>query len=200
MPRKDIFQRYLDAGYAVTEMTRDRAESIVREFVKAGEVRRDNVQSRVDDLVDRSRRNTEQLLGVIRSEITSQFSQLGLATKDDLKALETRLAQKLAARSSPSAQKGPVKKVASASQTASGTSVRATKAPANKATASKATANKVTPTKTAAPTKAPPGKAPAAANTSSPAKAPAAKKAKTPAKKVSPAKTTAAGGAGSEQA
>jgi polyhydroxyalkanoate synthesis regulator phasin len=189
MPPKDIFQRYLDAGYAVTEMTRDRAESIVREFVKAGEVRRDNVQSRVDDLVDRSRRNTEQLLGVIRNEITSQFSQLGLATKDDLKALETRLTQKLATRSGPSAQRGPVKKVASASQAASGTSARATKAPANKAKATAPAAKATTTANKVTPTKAPPAK------TLAPTKTPAAKKAatKAPAKKATKA-------AGSEQA
>jgi polyhydroxyalkanoate synthesis regulator phasin len=107
MAQTDTLKRYLETGMAVTQLTRARAESIVKDLVKAGEVRRDRTQEAVDELVDRSRRNTEALLAVVRKEITSQLSQLGLATKDDL----ARLERKLTARSG-SSTRAPAKKAA----------------------------------------------------------------------------------------
>src|SRR4051794_2255822 len=47
MPEQDLFKRYLDAGVAFTQMTRAKAEELVKEWVKAGEVQRDQVQERV---------------------------------------------------------------------------------------------------------------------------------------------------------
>jgi len=74
-------------------MTRKRAEEFVRDLVKAGEVQQERAQKAVDDLVDRSRRNTEELVALVRQEIKSQVSTLGIATKDDIKRLEARINQ-----------------------------------------------------------------------------------------------------------
>jgi polyhydroxyalkanoate synthesis regulator phasin len=204
MPRTDILQRYLEAGSAVTEMTRERAEAVVREFVKAGEVQRDNLQSRVDDLIERSRHNTEQLLNLIRSEIATQFSQLGLATKDDLAALEKRFNEQLAA-----ATRAPAKAVAPAAKGNAATSATTTKAggPAKAADPAKTAgpAKAADPAKTAGPAKkAPAKKAQAAAAPAPAAVAPApagsagkkAAKKNTQAKKAAPRKQTASAGGG----
>ena len=120
MAQSDILKRYLDAGMAFTQLTRARADAIVKELVRAGEVRRERTQETVDDLVERSRRNTEALLGLVRKEVTSQLSQLGLATKEDLARLERRLggttkgaakkkapAKKAAAKKAPGSSRGP---------------------------------------------------------------------------------------------
>jgi polyhydroxyalkanoate synthesis regulator phasin len=131
-------------------MTRDRAEAIIKEFVKAGEVQRDQVQSQVDDLIDRSRRNSEQLLTLVRTEISSQLNQLSLATRDELRSLERRLSERLgrtpkkAAAKKAAAKKAPAKKAA------------AKKAPAKKAPAKKAAAKKTAAKKTATAKKAAP--------------------------------------------
>ena len=109
MAQSDILKRYLDAGMAFTQLTRARADAIVKELVRAGEVRRERTQETVDDLVERSRRNTEALLGMVRKEVTSQLSQLGLATKEDLARLERRLGG--ATKKAP-AKKAPAKKAA----------------------------------------------------------------------------------------
>ncbi len=53
MARNALIQQYLDAGIQFTQMTRERAEAIVKDLVKAGEVRRKQAASLVDDLVDR---------------------------------------------------------------------------------------------------------------------------------------------------
>src|SRR5436190_19442828 len=106
MPQNDLLKRYLDAGMAFTQMTRSRAEGIVKDLVKAGEVQQKQAQKQVDDLLERSRKNTEQLLDLIRSEITSQLSGLGLATKDDV----ARLEKKISAGTRAPAKKAPAKK------------------------------------------------------------------------------------------
>jgi polyhydroxyalkanoate synthesis regulator phasin len=91
MPQNDMLKRYLDAGLAFTQMTRDRAEAIVKDLVKAGEVQQKQAQKQVDDLVERSRKNTEALLEVVRREVTTQLSAMGLATRDDIARLEAMI-------------------------------------------------------------------------------------------------------------
>jgi hypothetical protein len=113
-------------------MTRAKAEELVKEWAKAGEVQRDQVQDRVDDIVDRSRKNTEQFLDMIRKEISNQLASLGLATKEDLARLEARLTGQMAAnRTAPPPKKAapPPPKAADAKKAA------AKKAGAKKATA-----------------------------------------------------------------
>ena len=109
MPQNDMLKRYLDAGMAFTQLTRVRAEGIVKDLVRAGEIQREQAQERVDDLLDRSRKNTDQLLDVVRSEIRSQLSAMGLATKDDIARLEKKIS---AGASTPAAKKAPAKKAA----------------------------------------------------------------------------------------
>jgi polyhydroxyalkanoate synthesis regulator phasin len=108
MAENDMLRRYLDAGMAFTQLTRARAEAIVKDLVKAGELQREQTQDRVEELLDRSRKNTDQLLDVVRKEIRQQLSALGVATKDDI----ARLERKIAAASG--AKKAPAKKAAAA--------------------------------------------------------------------------------------
>src|SRR3954464_2209283 len=91
MPKNDMLKRYLDAGAAFPQMTRSGAESIVKDLVKAGDIQQKQAQKQVDDLMERSRKNTEQLLELIRKEIATQLSSLGIATKDDIARLEAQI-------------------------------------------------------------------------------------------------------------
>src|SRR5438309_11269729 len=81
MATQDRFQRYLDAGRAWTEMTRDQADSVVKDLVKAGEIQQKRAKKAVDELVERSRKNAEELRKLVRNEIQSQISSLGIATQ-----------------------------------------------------------------------------------------------------------------------
>src|SRR4051812_45179269 len=108
MAENDMLRRYLDAGMAFTQLTRARAEGIVKDLVKAGEVQREQTQERVEELLDRSRKNTDQLLDVVRKEIRQQLSALGVATKDDIARLERKIS------AAGGAKKAPAKKAAAA--------------------------------------------------------------------------------------
>lgn len=78
MAQNDMLKRYLDAGMAFSQMTRDRAEAIVKDLVKAGEIRRKEAEQQIEELLERSRKNTDELLEIIRKEVADQLRALGL--------------------------------------------------------------------------------------------------------------------------
>lgn len=119
MATNDRWQQYLDTGRQWTEMTRAQAESVVRDLVKTGEVQQKRAKKAVDELLERSRKNAEDLRKVIRHEMQSQISALGIATKDDLARLERKLTKAgSSAKSAP--KKASAAKKASPSSSAAG--------------------------------------------------------------------------------
>jgi polyhydroxyalkanoate synthesis regulator phasin len=138
MSKRDAYQRYLDAGIAFTQMTRSRAEELVQELVKSGEVQRKEAQAKVEELIDRSRKSSESLLSVVRDEVGNQLHSLGISNIEDL----AKQVASLLARSSKT-ESGPAK---------------ASKGAAKKAPAKKAAAKKKAPAKKAAAKKAPAAK------------------------------------------
>ena len=115
MAQGDLWNRYLEAGMEFSKMTRARAESIVKDLIKAGEVQREQRQQRIEELLDRSRKNTEELVGAVRKELDRQLSTLGVATKADLAKLEAKIDSLSKARSTgANASKAPAKKATAA--------------------------------------------------------------------------------------
>src|SRR3954466_7931790 len=118
MATNDRWQQYLDAGRTWTEMTRAQAESVVRDLVKAGELQQQRAKKAVDELLERSRKNADELRKLVRHEIQSQISGLGIATKEDLARLERKLSKTSSSKSAP--KKAAAAKKASASSSAAG--------------------------------------------------------------------------------
>src|SRR5436853_3966842 len=154
MPQTDMLRRYLDAGIAFTQMTRERAEAIIGDLVHAGEVQREQFQERVEDLVERSRRNTEQLVELVRREINQQLSGLGLAPRLPPAPRRT------VGRKSSTATAG-AKKTAAAPKSSGARKSGPAKKPAKKSSAAKSggTARKSGPAKKAAKKASGPGRA-----------------------------------------
>jgi polyhydroxyalkanoate synthesis regulator phasin len=167
MAQNDTVKRYLDAGMQFTQLTREKAEEFVKELVKAGEVRRKETEEVIESLLERSRKNTEDLVTLIRQEIADQLRNLGL---EDL------------VKRAGLPDKGAVAKAADRVEDAA-SDVAAAVAPAKGAPAAK-----TTPAKKAAVAK----KAPAAKKAATTGAATATKAAKkaTPAKKAPASKTT----------
>jgi polyhydroxyalkanoate synthesis regulator phasin len=173
MAQRDSWKRYFDAGLAFTATTKARAEEIARDLLKAGEIQRDQFQTQVDEIIERSRRNSDHLVAIVRKEVSSQLADLGTTLRDELRALERRLNTMSAAATSatteatpgpptesepakPSATRAPRK----VTQAPAEAKVPAKKSPAKKSPAKKAAvaaeapAQKVAPAKKAAPKKA----------------------------------------------
>ena len=86
MPQPPDWKRYLEAGMQVTEFRRSQARALAGDLVSTGQLARDQVTAAVDEMVAMSRRRTEQLQGIVRSEVQRQLGSVGLATQADLRA------------------------------------------------------------------------------------------------------------------
>ena len=157
MPENDLLKRMLDAGVAFTQMTQKRAEEIVNELVRTGEMRAEQAQTMVQDLVDKSRQNTERIIDSVRKDIREQVSGLGLATKAEVDALRAELAS-LRAPARPAATAAPRKAAPkkAAAKAPAGPAKRPAKTPAGPA--KRAAKTPAGPAKRAAKTPAGPAK------------------------------------------
>src|SRR5436305_6549305 len=91
MPQNELFKRYLEAGMQFSQMTRERAEAIVRDLVKAGEVQAEQTQTMVAEVLDRSRKNTERFVDQVQSEVRKQLSVAEFVTKDAVARLQAQI-------------------------------------------------------------------------------------------------------------
>ena len=133
MAQNELFKRYLDAGMQFSQMTRGRAEAIVRDLVKAGEVQAEQTQAVVTELVERSRKNTERFVEQVAAEVRKQLAVAEFVTKDVVTRLQTQiddLRSQLPGPVGRSAKKAKAVKKAPAKKKAA-----AKKAPAKKKTA-----------------------------------------------------------------
>jgi len=112
----DVVRKYLDAGVSYAQVTREKAEEIVNDLVKAGEVRADEAQAAVKDLVERSRKSSEALTERVRAEVKEQMAEVKEqlakvqpASQADVDALAKRVAAVEKKAKAP-AKKAPAKK------------------------------------------------------------------------------------------
>jgi polyhydroxyalkanoate synthesis regulator phasin len=135
------WKRVLSTGMEFTEMRRSQARSLVGDLVAQGHLARDQMSAAVDEVLEVSRRRSDDLRKVVQHEVQRQLGALGLATKSDLKALEGRVAPAgtAAKKSAPVKKKAPANKTAAKKSTAAKAATK--KAPIRKSTA-KAAAKK----------------------------------------------------------
>jgi polyhydroxyalkanoate synthesis regulator phasin len=148
MTENDGLRRYVEAATALTQITRSRAEELVRELIKAGEVERNRAQDWVEDLVKTSRDRSEALVDTVRGEVRKQLKELGFTNMDDLaKKVADILARSSAAgRQATHRPGGKVKKTnpkkTGPSKTGAAKSTTRPASGAKKASAKKASAKK----------------------------------------------------------
>src|SRR4051794_21550872 len=84
MAQSDLLKRYLDTGMAYTQLTEQKAKAIVKDLVKAGEVQTKDAGRRVEELLERSRKNSDGLREIVAAEVRNQIKKLGLVPKKEL--------------------------------------------------------------------------------------------------------------------
>ena len=126
MPQAPDWKQLIEAGMQFTEMRRSQAKRIASELLAQGQIARDQVASTVDELVEMSRRRTDELTRLVRHEVQRQLGALGLATREDLERVERRIAaatgsaskaMKKAPAKKAAAKRAPAKKKATAKKT-----------------------------------------------------------------------------------
>jgi polyhydroxyalkanoate synthesis regulator phasin len=111
---RDELRRIALFTSGVAELSRARAEEIVKGLVRNGEIRREQTAAWVKNLMEVSRQNREELTEFVGGEIRDQIANLGLATRRDVERLERRVArleaQKKTARKKSSPKKSSTRK------------------------------------------------------------------------------------------
>jgi polyhydroxyalkanoate synthesis regulator phasin len=123
IPQPSDWTRVMETGMQFTELRRSQARAIVSDLVAQGHLARDQMSAAVDEVLEISRRRSEDLRKVVQNEVQRQLGALGLATKTDLVSLERRLtrATREARKSGPSKKKAsPSKKSAPKSASKAG--------------------------------------------------------------------------------
>lgn len=191
---------------ALGQITKARAEEILRDLVSGGEEQSSEARQWVEDLIERSRKATEDIVGMVRAEVSNQLAALGLdpdhlgSQAADLLRRSTEVGRR--SRGSAGSQHAPRPPfalkagppTAPAGMTtpfARGATGPAKQAAAKKAPAAKRTATRAATAKKAAGTENAPAKKTAAAKTET-VKKTAVKK--TAVKKTAAAKKAAATG------
>jgi len=90
---RDEIRRVVLITSGVVELTRNRAEAIVRDLIKSGELPGGQATQVVKDLMERSKQNRKEILNLVRTEIGNQTDAIGLASKRDIERLERRVAR-----------------------------------------------------------------------------------------------------------
>ena len=85
----DTVRRYVEAGREA--LTPKKAEELARALAKQGQARADQVQQLAKELAEWSKKNSDRLATTIRREVKKQFDKAGVATKDDVESLKTRI-------------------------------------------------------------------------------------------------------------
>jgi len=80
----DGWQRYVDAANALGQLARDRVEEIARDLLSTGESEGDHARQWTEDLLERSRSVVDDVVEVVRAEVTKQLEVLGLGSPEDL--------------------------------------------------------------------------------------------------------------------
>lgn len=141
------WQKYLDMASGLTNVTRKRAEQVVRSLVKQGEIATDRTEKAVDELLSRSESNRKAVASIVRSETERAVSRLGLARQKDVEKLERKIDKlerqggtggSAAKKSSKKSTKKAAKKSSAAKRAA-------------RSTAAKKTAQRARPAKKTAP-------------------------------------------------
>ena len=134
MAKNDPIGQAIKAGKDVTQSGQKRVEALLRDVTKATDRQSKQLTKALDELLERSRQETERIAEVVDTRVRHQFDTFGVATKGDLARLEAKV-DALTATKKAGARKA------------------AKKAPAKRTPAKKATAKKATPaTTTVTPT------------------------------------------------
>lgn len=86
-----LVKRSFLAGIGLLSMTHEKAQKIVGELTRRGEVQKDEAEEWVERLVQRGEEERQSLRKLIHDEVKSALDELGLATKQDLQNLTTRI-------------------------------------------------------------------------------------------------------------
>ncbi len=87
----ESLDRLMLAGLGALSMTREKAEKIFDEYVKAGKAAKDSRAGFVKELVDSADKARAEMEKTIAEQLRQALAKLNLPTRDDLARLEAKI-------------------------------------------------------------------------------------------------------------
>ncbi len=89
----DIIERTLLIGIGAAAMTKDRVQAVVDDFVRRGQLTREEGREVVDNVAERSREEARSARRKVDGSLQSAYRELGLTTRQEVEDLDFRLRQ-----------------------------------------------------------------------------------------------------------
>jgi len=87
----DLFKKTVLMGLGAMTITKEKAEDIVDELIKKGELAKDNRSKAVHDLLEKAEEQEKAILDKISDEVNKSIEKLGIPTKKDFERLEKEI-------------------------------------------------------------------------------------------------------------
>jgi polyhydroxyalkanoate synthesis regulator phasin len=89
---KDVFNRILQAGLGAASITKEKAEQIVDELIKRGEISQNEAKDYIDTLVEKGKQQQSELQGIVKKEVDKYQAQFSFVSRKEFAELEKRVA------------------------------------------------------------------------------------------------------------
>ncbi len=87
----DLFKKSVLMGLGVITITKEKAEQIVDELVKKGELAKDERSIAIQDLLKKAGEQEQILVDKVNTEVNKAIKKLGIPTNKDLERLEKKI-------------------------------------------------------------------------------------------------------------
>jgi len=87
----EVLKKAVALGLGVTAMSKEKAERLVEEMVRKGEVRPNESQELLTRLLQRGEEERTELKKIVQEQLRNVLAELRVATKDDVERLNERL-------------------------------------------------------------------------------------------------------------
>jgi len=87
-----LIGKSIDMGLGAVFLTAEKARELVEDLVKRGKLGKEESEGLINDLLSKGHQEREELRKIVMNEIRSAFSKMDIATSEDLRRLERRIA------------------------------------------------------------------------------------------------------------
>lgn len=93
MKIEEMARKALYFGIGLAFYSKEKIEKLVKEMVETGEIRQKEAKDFKEELIKRAEKEKKEFVSTVQNEVKKVVKALGLATKDDLKQLEKKIAK-----------------------------------------------------------------------------------------------------------
>lgn len=87
----DIIKKTILAGLGAFTLTREKAEDLIEDLVKKGELTREEKPNILSDLIKATEKRKDEARNFVKEEVQKILKTLNIPTRDEINALEKRL-------------------------------------------------------------------------------------------------------------